>query len=407
MKIIKTLQDAAKNGTFREGLLQVLKQPGTNLQINIPKGKEKTFLLSINRKKIDLQLLFPKEKVNTFQKEMTFWDKYQKSTSISFKNGNWEIEQIEEKPSKKLLKIKELSILEGKINNLFPKKEEKLTPAKNENEVSKVVESQKNTVKKDDQSEAGKEQHIAEGKTFSIPQQQSENTKTPSFKRIVNISDLDPKQGDFFLKYHHRKQLATTGKTEEIFSKDLKKKGVFHLTEELDGKRMFKLKFEETGKIKIKHIPEKFGEHQITEKELKKLKQGQSVHVQTLINGQRISVMLSYNKDSQKLDVLPTSFKEYSIPDNIMGVALSEDQKQNLQNGKATSIEGMRSKKGHIIDGTIRFSEEKGFEFLKWERKSTLQKTLLKINDVRRKISMRSQNITVDINPQKQSSITC
>lgn len=53
------------------------------------------------------------------------------------------------------------------------------------------------------------------------------------------------------------------------------------------------------------------------------------------------------------------------IPDDILGVQLSEEQKQQLAEGKGVKVEGMTSKKGKEFDATLQVNaDKKGLEFI-------------------------------------------
>ena len=60
-----------------------------------------------------------------------------------------------------------------------------------------------------------------------------------------------------------------------------------------------------------------------------------------------------------------------SIPQEIKGVTLSDQQYKDLVEGKAVKVEGMTAKSGKSFDATLQVNaEKKGIEFIFVENKS-------------------------------------
>ncbi|WP_199117798.1 DUF3945 domain-containing protein [Pedobacter sp. ASV28] len=73
--------------------------------------------------------------------------------------------------------------------------------------------------------------------------------------------------------------------------------------------------------------------------------------------------IISVDKLTNELIALQTKYMK--IPDEIKGVALSEEQKQTLMEGKPVYLEGMLSKKGEPFDTLVQFNADKRFvEFM-------------------------------------------
>ena len=86
-------------------------------------------------------------------------------------------------------------------------------------------------------------------------------------------------------------------------------------------------------------------------------------------NGETFSAYISI--DPQTNEVLALRADRVSIPKEIKGVTLSDQQYKDLVEGKAVKVEGMTSKNGKSFDATLQVNaEKKGIEFIFGNRTS-------------------------------------
>lgn len=79
--------------------------------------------------------------------------------------------------------------------------------------------------------------------------------------------------------------------------------------------------------------------------------------------GETIPSIISVDRLTNEVVALRTEWMK--IPNEIKGVALNEEQKQTLQEGKPLHLEGMISKKGTPFNATVQFNADKRYvEFL-------------------------------------------
>ena len=95
---------------------------------------------------------------------------------------------------------------------------------------------------------------------------------------------------------------------------------------------------------------------------------GKTIEV-TPKNGESFSAYVSI--DPQTNEVIALRADRVSIPKEIKGVNLSDQQYKDLIEGKAVKVEGMTSKNGKSFDATLQVNaEKKGIEFIFGDKKS-------------------------------------
>ena len=95
---------------------------------------------------------------------------------------------------------------------------------------------------------------------------------------------------------------------------------------------------------------------------------GKTIEV-TPKNGEPFSAYVSI--DPQTNEVIALRADRVSIPKEIKGVTLSDQQYKDLIEGKAVKVEGMTSKNGKSFDATLQVNaEKKGIEFIFGDKKS-------------------------------------
>ena len=95
---------------------------------------------------------------------------------------------------------------------------------------------------------------------------------------------------------------------------------------------------------------------------------GKTIEV-TPKSGEPFSAYVSI--DPQTNEVLALRADRVSIPKEIKGVTLSDQQYKDLVEGKAVKVEGMTSKNGKSFDATLQVNaEKKGIEFIFGDKKS-------------------------------------
>ena len=95
---------------------------------------------------------------------------------------------------------------------------------------------------------------------------------------------------------------------------------------------------------------------------------GKTIEV-TPKNGEPFSAYVSI--DPQTNEVIALRADRVSIPKEIKGVILSDQQYKDLLEGKAVKVEGMTSKSGKSFDATLQVNaEKKGLEFIFGDKKS-------------------------------------
>ena len=79
--------------------------------------------------------------------------------------------------------------------------------------------------------------------------------------------------------------------------------------------------------------------------------------------------------DLQTNELVALRADRVSVPKEIKGVTLSDQQYKDLVEGKAVKVEGMLSKKGEPFDATLQINaEKKGIEFIFGEPKSVKER---------------------------------
>ena len=95
---------------------------------------------------------------------------------------------------------------------------------------------------------------------------------------------------------------------------------------------------------------------------------GKTIEV-TPKNGESFSAYVSI--DPQTNEVIALRADRVSIPKEIKGITLSDQQYKDLIEGKAVKVEGMTSKNGKSFDATLQVNaEKKGIEFIFGDKKS-------------------------------------
>ena len=95
---------------------------------------------------------------------------------------------------------------------------------------------------------------------------------------------------------------------------------------------------------------------------------GKTIEV-TPKSGEPFSAYVSI--DPQTNEVIALRADRVSIPKEIKGVTLSDQQYKDLIEGKAVKVEGMTSKSGKSFDATLQVNaEKKGIEFIFGDKKS-------------------------------------
>jgi len=95
---------------------------------------------------------------------------------------------------------------------------------------------------------------------------------------------------------------------------------------------------------------------------------GKTIEV-TPKNGEPFSAYVSI--DPQTNEVIALRADRVSIPKEVKGVTLSDQQYKDLIEGKAVKVEGMTSKNGKSFDATLQVNaEKKGIEFIFGDKKS-------------------------------------
>ena len=99
---------------------------------------------------------------------------------------------------------------------------------------------------------------------------------------------------------------------------------------------------------------------------------GKTIEV-TPKNGEPFSAYISI--DPQTNEVLALRADRVSIPKEIKGVTLSDQQYKDLVEGKPVKVEGMTSKNGKSFDATLQVNaEKKGIEFIFGDKKSVQER---------------------------------
>ena len=106
---------------------------------------------------------------------------------------------------------------------------------------------------------------------------------------------------------------------------------------------------------------------------------GKTIEV-TPKNGEPFSAYVSI--DPQTNEVIALRADRVSIPKEIKGVTLSDQQYKDLIEGKAVKVEGMTSKSGKSFDATLQVNaEKKGIEFI-FGNRTTLQERKVQNQDL-------------------------
>lgn len=107
--------------------------------------------------------------------------------------------------------------------------------------------------------------------------------------------------------------------------------------------------------------------HQFSDEDKQNLKttgnMGRIVDLQNLKTGEMIPSIISVDKLTNELVALKAEY--IKIPNDIKGIILSDEQKEQLQNGKPLYLEGMISSKGKEFNANVQFNADKRYvEFL-------------------------------------------
>lgn len=107
--------------------------------------------------------------------------------------------------------------------------------------------------------------------------------------------------------------------------------------------------------------------HQFSDEDKHNLKatgnMGRIVDLQNLKTGEMIPSIISVDKLTNELVALKAEY--IKIPNDIKGITLSDEQKEQLQNGKPLYLDGMTSSKGKKFNANVQFNADKRYvEFL-------------------------------------------
>lgn len=182
-----------------------------------------------------------------------------------------------------------------------------------------------------------------------------------------------------------KQNLLSTGNLGKIVNAEFKQGehtpvylSIDKLTNELIALRTDKLKLPET----IKGVT-------LSEIQKRELYEGKAIFVEGMIakNGKEFSAHIQVNAEKRGIDFdfRQTSINheissmqkkqepgEIRIPNTLLGIELSEDQKVNLQEGKTTYISGMKDSQGQEFNAYVKANPDKGkLDFFKWNPDKT------------------------------------
>lgn len=100
---------------------------------------------------------------------------------------------------------------------------------------------------------------------------------------------------------------------------------------------------------------------------------GRKVDLTNPKTGETIPSLVSIDRQTNELVALRTDV--ISIPDDIKGVKLNKQQKEQLSNGMAVHLEGMQSKSGASFDAYVQFNAEKRYIEFQFDRTPNLSPT--------------------------------
>lgn len=106
--------------------------------------------------------------------------------------------------------------------------------------------------------------------------------------------------------------------------------------------------------------------HEFTDEDKKALKQngnmGRIIELEKPgANGEKIKVPSIVSIDKLTNDLIALPADRIKIPEKIGGITLSEEQKQQLSEGKPLKLNGLTSKEGKSFDATLQFNAEKRY----------------------------------------------
>ena len=144
-------------------------------------------------------------------------------------------------------------------------------------------------------------------------------------------------------------------------------KSYLNLTQEVSSNNLnlsnMEEKIKETAQTTEKIVPDEIKGVVLTEQQKDQLSKGKQILLENLIdrNGKPFSANVSYNFENNKpvYSFPEKQNQEFRMPNAIKGVELSEENKQQLTQGGKVYIEGMTSAKGTSFDAYVYIDREK------------------------------------------------
>ncbi|MDR3247122.1 MAG: DUF3945 domain-containing protein [Prevotellaceae bacterium] len=205
-----------------------------------------------------------------------------------------------------------------------------------------------------------------------------------------------------------KKNVLTTGNLGRVVEAEFKpgeKTAVFisidQQTNELVATRAHKIK-----------IPEAIKGVQLDNKQIQELSEGKPVFVEgmTSKNGKEFSAHIQVNAEKRGIEFLFNEKKpeqsqnqgqsqngEVKIPKTLLGVELSDKQKDDLKSGQTVYVSGMKDTKGEQFNAYVKINTEKGkLDFFKWnpEKAQKQGSTVIPDNASKTQVAVNSEGKT-------------
>ncbi|MTI33294.1 DUF3945 domain-containing protein [Xanthovirga aplysinae] len=184
----------------------------------------------------------------------------------------------------------------------------------------------------------------------------------------IDIENIPSKIEGYKISEENKKRLAEGLETEVV---------------EKEGKKAKVKAFEKDGQVTFNIIPitkakerirKEYGGIVLSEDQKKRLKAGESVLLQGMKTKKGLlDGMIRFDKEANTTIIKP--LKKISIGKEIGGVLLTEKQRESLQDGKPTRIDGIKTSKG-TYNGIISVSEENGVVFHAWDKQTKIEKAI-------------------------------
>ena len=241
---------------------------------------------------------------------------------------------------------------------------------------------------------------------FSL-RKQDDGTFTPNIHLIRHKPDLEHPYFGVKFNEDDKKKLLSTGNLGRVVEAEFKQGEKTPVLLSLDKQTNELVPFRKEW-VKV---PDTYKGASLNEEQKQKLSEGKAVRVEDMISskGKNFSADVQFNADkryfelifdnnkkqsqNQRQDIQQGETKDVHIPKKLLGVDLSEKERDKLKAGQTVYIAGMKDKEGQDFNAYVKVNPEKNkLDFFQWNPDKTKKQGAEVTPDEKHKIQVAKNN---------------